>query len=335
MKRLRTSTCPSATAGSSISPKAKFSSVGQPLGREASRNSRLFAIMSVLSRGSGAGLANEAGESSVGFSQSFQQRRGRPKLAVLPLKLADTIVNAAQSDGVGVPHWTTPVSGEAVSIDVDDVDVHRAQCVALFQDASPFVHQRVDAPLHNLLRWNLALRNPRFRRPTAHQVSDGRIRNRTAVLVVRVPAGAGLLSVASELAKTIGGEGLSHARLLQMAIFLANAPTHIQTGEIACGQRSHGHPEIVKRLVDSFHTGSFLNQECRFTNVRMEHAVADEAATVADQHSDFSQLLGQLHAGGNHFFAAGAPAHDLQQPHHVCWAEEMGPNYGLRTRSGG
>ena len=89
------------------------------------------------------------------------------------------------------------------------------------------------------------------------------------------------------------------------------------------GQRAHGHAEIVERLVDCFDAGAFFHQELRLADVGMEHAIADEAAAVADQHANLAQLFRKLHAGGDHFFAAGFAAHDFEQAHHVGRAEEM------------
>src|SRR5512140_1993153 len=60
----------------------------------------------------------------------------------------------------------------------------------------------------------------------------------------------------------------------------------------------------------------------------MEHAIADETAAVADQNADLSQLFRQLHAGGDHFFAAGFAPHDLEQAHDIGRTEKVSTDYG-------
>ena len=62
-------------------------------------------------------------------------------------------------------------------------------------------------------------------------------------------------------------------------------------------------PKSVERFVDGFDAGAFFNEELRFAAVGAEHAIADEAAAVADQHADFAELFRELHARGDDFFA--------------------------------
>src|SRR5260370_42093871 len=116
-----------------------------------------------------------------------------------------------------------------------------------------------------------------------------------------------------------------------MAKFLANAPAHVETGEIAGGERTHGHAEFVERVVNRFDAGSFFDKELRFASVRAEHAVADKAHAVANQHANFAQFFRELHAGGDDFFAGGGAAHDFQQAHDIRGAEEVRADDGLRA----
>ena len=120
-----------------------------------------------------------------------------------------------------------------------------------------------------------------------------------------------------------------------MAIFFADAPAYVESGEVVGGERAHGHAEIVERLVDRFDAGSFLHQKDRLADVGMEHAIAHEAAAVADQHADLPQFFRQLHAGGDHFLAAGFAAHDFEQTHDVGRTEEVGADDRRRPRGGG
>src|SRR2546429_7621999 len=88
-----------------------------------------------------------------------------------------------------------------------------------------------------------------------------------------------------------------------MSVLLANSPANIESREVSHGQRSHGQAEIVERAVDFLNGRSFFQQKYRLPHVRMEHAVAHEAATVADQHADLADLLGKLHTSGDDFLA--------------------------------
>src|SRR5690242_9634242 len=87
-------------------------------------------------------LSDKALEFSARERQFLEQRRGRPQLAVLPLELANAIVDLLQAYGIGVPHRTATECREAVAVQVNNVDVHGAQSVALFKDARALVYQR-------------------------------------------------------------------------------------------------------------------------------------------------------------------------------------------------
>ena len=73
----------------------------------------------------------------------------------------------------------------------------------------------------------------------------------------------------------------------------------------------------------------------RFAAIRAEHAIADEAAAIANQHADFADGLRQLHASGDHVLAGFLAAHDFEQAHHVGRAEKVRADHRFRTRSGG
>ena len=82
---------------------------------------------------------------------------------MLFLELADAVVDLLQADRVGVEHRAAAEGGEAVAVDVHDVDIDRAECVAFVEDAGPFVDQAVDRPLDDLfLRDRVLLDVPLF-----------------------------------------------------------------------------------------------------------------------------------------------------------------------------
>src|ERR1700694_3500398 len=96
---------------------------------------------------------------------------------------------------------------------------------------------------------------------------------RAAILVVLVPAGAGLLAVATCFAEAIFDERLPNGAVQQIAELLANAPADVEAGEVTCGKRAHGHSEIVERGIHLLGRGAFFDQKLRFAAVRSKHAV--------------------------------------------------------------
>src|ERR1700728_3824204 len=108
-----------------------------------------------------------------------------------------------------------------------------------------------------------------------------------------------------------------------MAVFFAGAPAGVELREIGSGKRPHRHTEVIESLVHSLNFRTFLDQELSFAAVGTEHPIADKTGTVADQHSDFAQLLGKLHASGNDFLGGGPAAYDLDETHDIGGAEEM------------
>ena len=116
------------------------------------------------------------------------------------MKLLDALIYFLQADRVCIPHRPAAIGREAVAVEINDVNIHGAQGIAFFQDACSFIHQRVDAAIHNFLGVNLALRNACLGCPLADQFLYLRVRNRAPLSIVFVPAGAGLLSVAPHLA---------------------------------------------------------------------------------------------------------------------------------------
>src|SRR5450755_1299450 len=110
-------------------------------------------------------LLVQVGESAPFIRQLLEQRSRLPEFAVCAMKFADPVVDFLESDGIGIPHGAAAIGWEAVAVDVDDVDIHSAQGVSLFENAGAFVDQGVDAAIDNFFRRNLALWNAGFGRP--------------------------------------------------------------------------------------------------------------------------------------------------------------------------
>src|SRR5262249_16031231 len=160
---------------------------------------------------------------------------------MLAMKFADAIINILQPDRIRVPHWPATISREAVTVDIDNVDVHGTQREAFLKNARAFVDQRIDAAFHDLLASDLSLRNSGFSSALAHQFRNLGIGNGPALGIVFVPAGSSLVAVAALLAQAVFSDRLPHTGFFQMAIFLTNSPAHIQASKIAGSQRDHGH----------------------------------------------------------------------------------------------
>src|SRR5712692_4715098 len=141
----------------------------------------------------------------LSFGGEFLEQRSRfPELAVNRVETPHRLQDLVQADGVGIKHRPAAIAREAVTVDIDDVDVGCPQCDALLQDICAFVDQRVDAALEDLLVGDFAALDPRLLRGLHNQRLDRGIGNRRAIAgLIAVPACAGLLSEASEFANLV------------------------------------------------------------------------------------------------------------------------------------
>src|SRR5438067_12086855 len=224
---------------------------------------------------------------------------------------------------------------KAVSVNVDDVDVPGTQRVAFLQDARAFVHQSVEAAIHDFFAPHLPLRDFCFCLPFSYESGYFRIGDGAPVFAVFVPTGTRLLTEASHFAKAVACKRLADTGFFEMTVFFADAPANVETGEVSDCKGPHGHAEIVERAVNVLHGRSFFEKKHGLAHVGMKHAVADKAAAIADQHADFAELFRKLHARGDDFFARGFAADDFEQPHHVGRTEEVRPDDKLRPMRGG
>ncbi len=108
-------------------------------------------------------LPIEIGKRLARFGQPLEERRRFPPEAVFFLEMADAVVDLFEADRVGVEHRAAAEGGEAVAVDVHDVDIDRAERVAFVEDVGPFVDQAIDRPLDDLfLRDGVLLDVPLF-----------------------------------------------------------------------------------------------------------------------------------------------------------------------------
>src|SRR6266699_2863401 len=282
--------------------------------------------------GSGGLWFIEFGERPALLGELLQERRGRPDFAVLLLEFADSFVDSFQANGVRIPHGTTAIGRKSVAVQVNDVNIDGAQGIAVIEDTSAFVHERIEAAIDNFFSGDLALGNPCFGGPLPYQLSHFGVGKGAPLFVIFVPAGAGFLPITPQLAKFVFGERLANTGLLQVTIFFADAPADIETREIPGGQWPHCHAEVVERFIHGLDASALFDEKLRFPAVGAEHAVAHKAHAIADENADFPELFRKLHAGRDDFLACRLAPYDFEQTHDVGRAKEMRSDHGRRPR---
>src|SRR5260370_16619825 len=285
--------------------------------------------------GSCALFFGEFGECFALLGELLQQRCGPPSFAMLLVKFADAFVNILQTHSIRIPHRAATIGRETVTVKIDNIDVHGAKGKTLFEDARTFVDECIEAAIYDFLSADLVLWNARFSNPACNEPNHLRLRTWPTLFTVSVPAGTCLLAVAAELTEIIFAERLPNAGLLQVTIFLSDAPTHVEACEVAGGKRSHGHAEAAESFIDGFDAGTFFNKELGFAAIWTEHAVADKTHAVADEHCHFAEPLGKLHTGGNDLLGSSFAADDFEKTHDVGGAKQMRADDEFRARRAG
>ncbi len=229
-----------------------------------------------------------------------------------------------QADAVGVVHRPAAEGREAVAVEVDDVDVAGALGNAFLENLRALVDQREDAALDDVLLVQRLPLDALFpRRGFQHGREVGILLRGAVAGFVAVVAGTGLLPEHAGGAELVRDGGEIQVRRQRRALALADRLADVEAGQVAHGERSHGHAEVAQRTIDLLRRGTFLQQEFGLAAVLEDHAVADEAVADADHHRDLLQLLADRHGGGEHFIAGPLATHHFEQTHDVGRAEEM------------
>src|SRR5690348_9952958 len=244
--------------------------------------------------------------------QALQERSRLPKFAMPRVKFLNALADLFQSNRVGIPHRPAAIGREAVAVEVNDVDIHRAQGDAFLENARALVDQSVDAAVKDLFLGNLPLWNTSLGGPLADQFGDLWIGDGAPIFVILVPARAGFLAIAAQFAKLVTGKRVANPRLLEVSIFLPNSPADIEARKIAHGERAHGHTKIIKCAIDRFYACTFFEQKNGFAHIGMKHTVADKSAAISRQNADLAEPFRKLHAGGDHFLTACLATNDLE-----------------------
>ncbi len=224
---------------------------------------------------------------------------------------------------------------EPEAVHVDDIDVAGARGVAFFQHARALVGERRRDARHDLLVGDRASRDAALLRYFIRHLIDQRIRCPVAAAgrVVFVPAGAGLLAVASHLEQAIRDLRLRPlgARLANRLEILPDARADVDAGDVLHPVRTDRQAEVGQHLVDLRHARAFLEQQVGLAHVIREHPVRDEAEAVADDDADLAELLRQLERRRDHFLAGVSAANDFEQLHDVRRAEVVMPQHLRRA----
>src|SRR6185503_298786 len=249
--------------------------------------------------------------------EAVQQGRGLPVLALRLPPFVHPIVDGLEPDLVRPEHRAAAVDRPAVAVHPDHVDVARPDRDLLVEDLGPLVDHRVEKPRQDLVVADLAAGDPHLARHLDDDLLHVRVGDRGAVaLLVAEVARAGLLAETAELADAIGDRRLH-------ALALADAPAHVQAGEVAHRERTHREAEIGEDLVPLVGQRALQDELLGLAPALVEHAIAHEAVADADQHRHLGDAAAHAHRGGDHILGRLLAADDLEQAHHVGGAEEV------------
>src|SRR5437773_9662525 len=196
-------------------------------------------------------------------SELRQEWRRRPEVrSEAILKSHNGVVDIRYADLIGVKHRSATPRGKSVAVQPDDVDVDRSRRDSLAQNLRAFVDHAVETALDDLLVADrTALDAGLSRMLDDHLLDHGIGDRRAAAFFVAVPACAGLLPEAAQLANLVEQVAVADAGLAQMRPRLAIAPADVEAREIAHGERTHREAEIGQNLVHLLRQRTFLQQE--------------------------------------------------------------------------
>src|SRR5690606_10110570 len=137
--------------------------------------------------------------------QFFQQRCRLPPLAAACVQLANRRQYLVQADAVGIEHRPTAPSGEAIAVQVDEVDIAGALGDALFEDLCALVDQRVDGAFDDVPLFQLATLDALLARGGGkHRRQLGVFQRRAVARLVAVVSDTGLLPEHAGGAEAVG-----------------------------------------------------------------------------------------------------------------------------------
>src|SRR6185436_1685534 len=172
--------------------------------------------------------------------ETFKQWRWRPELTVRLVKPLHARIHLIQTDGVGIEHRAASVARETVTVEIDDIDVARAQGNTLVQNLRSLVDQRIHATLQNFLVADLTPFDAGILRGLDDERFDYGVGDRSAIAgLISVPARASFLPEAPQLADLIRHLGIAQIRRTRSGLSLADIPAHIESRQVAHREGSH------------------------------------------------------------------------------------------------
>mmetsp|Transcript_130660 Transcript_130660/g.419028 ORF Transcript_130660/g.419028 Transcript_130660/m.419028 type:complete len:342 (+) Transcript_130660:390-1415(+) len=230
-------------------------------------------------------------------------------------------------------HGTALRRREAVAEDVDDVDIRGALGEALLQDSEALVDEGEEQALDDLLIGDLASLVALGLTDLRDLRDDLGVHHLVAALVDEDAAACGadlgvgrLLAEAVVLAEPIHelvGTHVGLCLLIHISGCLALLPEELLAHQVAQAHRSHGHAELFGNTLHLLDRGTLLDNLLGFRSVGSDHAVADEAIAIADEHGLLAQQLAHGHACSDGLFAGLCSAHILEKLHDVGWREKV------------
>mmetsp|Transcript_48779 Transcript_48779/g.130929 ORF Transcript_48779/g.130929 Transcript_48779/m.130929 type:complete len:400 (-) Transcript_48779:383-1582(-) len=230
-------------------------------------------------------------------------------------------------------HGTALRRREAVAEDVDDVDVRGALGEALLQDPEALVDEGEEQALDDLLIGDLASLVTLGLTDLRDLRDDLGVHHLVAALVDEDAAACGadlgvgrLQAEAVVLAEPIHelvGTHVGLCLLIHISGCLALLPEELLAHQVAQAHRSHGHAELFGNTLHLLDRGTLLDNLLGFRSVGSDHAVADEAIAIADEHGLLAQQLAHGHACSDGLFAGLCSAHILEKLHDVGWREKV------------
>ena len=132
-----------------------------------------------------------------------EQRCRGPLIAAPSNEAAHGRDDFRQTDVVGPPQRAAGVRWKTDAVDHRDIDLIRSRDDAFADQLRAFIDHGVQATLEDLLFGELAPRQAASARVRREQCIDRRVGQRLAVLVIAVPAGTGLLPVATQCVELV------------------------------------------------------------------------------------------------------------------------------------
>ncbi|MNR25754.1 hypothetical protein D3C85_1429200 [compost metagenome] len=158
--------------------------------------------------------------------------------------MQQALADGGQALGIGPGHRAVLVGGEAVAVEVDQVDVVAAGGDVLFEDLRAFVDQGQQAAFEDFLLTDAAaLVTEAFGLALHQRVHFRIVFGLAAARGIDVVALAGFLAEAALFAQAVVHLHLGH--VLALAGQLAGAPFQVDADHVVHAERPHGETETL------------------------------------------------------------------------------------------